>query len=142
MTSVPQATTGPAANVSTQRAASPAGLLLVLHPCWGGGIPQLYFQVTNSHDFCTFAVVFHPALTLQHPPRLWGALEEFAVDVSYGLGMLAVMLSPATALLPQRNRRSGSFPGEAKDKKTAYLLMPLLLCSLPVLRPWSVRWHL
>lgn len=74
-TNVPQATMDPAASVSTQWAVSPGspdGLLLVLHPCWGGGIAQLHFQVTNSHDFCTFAVVFHPALTLQHPPRLWG----------------------------------------------------------------------
>lgn len=42
----------------------------------------------------TFAGIFHPALTFQHPPSLWGGPEKFPVDVSYGPGMLGVSCVP------------------------------------------------
>lgn len=69
------------------------------------------------------------------------------MDISYGPGTLAASCVPHgfsndCISTPEKQALSGSFAREGKDEEAAYLLVPLLLSSLPVLRPWSVRWHL
>lgn len=68
------------------------------------------------------------------------------MDMSYGPGMLALSsvhhaFSSNCSSTPEE-QALWFLSWEGQRQKPAYLVMPLLLCSLPVLRPWSVRWHL